>query len=482
MRSLGFGLERVVAPVFRWPARSAFVILCLLGLAAFGGSQLRFDQNLRGVFAGGTPAYKDYIETVRDFVDPENEVLILVEGARLGDPKVFAKLRDFQFELEFIDGVKSVTSAFSLREAPDANGDAPLVINNADAGLNPALQDRIRAHPLYGNKLLSTDGTAMIFVLTPVEAMAPLSTTRDLRVTIEKTVGSVLAGTDLKATVTGFPVLRLDIVDILIRDQLVLNIAGVIVGIVMGLIVFRSVLAMVMTAVPAILAGGSVLGMIGLIGTQITVMSNVVPALIMILGYADAMHLTYAWRRHRSEGASPKEAARKAQVEVGPACMLTSITTALAFLSLTLSDVELVSKFAWIGAVGTILGAMLVLATHALIAIYAGHLWRPASSSGGGLIARLRGPSAAIGQFAVDNAKGDRGCFLCRGGRARRDVFLGPAAAFAARASAGRESRQPCPRRDRPAFRRCLSDPDRRSAGRSVADFARGTGKDPDGA
>ena len=404
MNSLGFGLERVVAPIFRWPRLSGLVVLVLLGVCAFGGTKLTFDQNLRAVFAGGTEAYKVYSKTVEDFVDPENEILILVEGKRLGEPEVFAKLRDFQFELQFIDGVGSVVSAFALRQAPDANGDAPLLIDNAEAGLTPELLEKVRAHPLFGSKLLSTDGTAMNFIVTPTEPKAPLDVTRVLRQQIEQTAKDVLGDTGLKVTVSGFPTLRLDIVDVLIRDQIILNTAGVIVGIIMSLIVFRSVIAAVMTAVPAIIAGGAVLGMIGLTGTSITVMSNVVPALIMVLGYADAMHLTYAWRRYRAEGASPTEAARLAEDEVGAACILTAITTALAFLSLTLSDVQIVSRFAWIGAIGAVLGGMLVLAVHTLLAIYLGRFWEPAHGTGRSLLARLRGPNAAIGRFAVKHA------------------------------------------------------------------------------
>lgn len=405
MGSLAFGLDRIVEPIFRWPRISAAVILTILAVAAYGGTQLTFDQNLRGVFAGDRPAYQDYVRTVDEFIDPENEVLILVEGDTLADPTVFTKLRDFQFELQFVEGVESVTSAFALRQSPDANGDAALVIDDAEAGLTPALLESVRAHPFYGNKLLSGDGAAMIFVLTPIEPKAPLATTREIRLEINDIVGGLLADTGLEVTVSGFPTLRLDIVDVLIRDQIALNVAGVIVGIIMSLIVFRSVVAAVMTAVPAILAGGSVLGMIGVIGTPITVMSNVVPALIMVLGYADAMHLTHAWRRRRAEGASPREAERFAQSQVGPACMLTAITTALAFVSLTLSDVDLVSTFASIGAVGAILGGMMVLSVHTLLAMTIGRWWNPDPARGQSLLAKLQGPSAVIGRFAVGNAR-----------------------------------------------------------------------------
>ncbi|WP_421722991.1 efflux RND transporter permease subunit [Bauldia sp.] len=404
MRSLAFGLDRVVDPIFRWPRVSAAVVLCILAVAAFGATQLTFDQNLRGTFAGDRSTYADYARTVEEFIDPENEILILVEGDDLGEPTTFAKLRDFQFELQFVDGVASVTSAFALRKTPDENGDAALVISDVDAGLTPTLSEEIRAHPFYGNKLLSNDGTAMIFVLTPAEEKAPLSTTRQMRIDITDIVDSLFADTGLTTTVSGFPTLRLDIVDVLIRDQIALNIAGVIVGVVMSLIVFRSLIAAIITAVPAVMAGGTVIGMIGLIGTPMTVMSNVVPALIMVLGYADGMHLTHAWRRRRTEGAGAVEAELNAQREVGPACMLTAITTALAFLSLTLSDVEIVSTFAMIGAAGAIAGGMMVLSVHTLLAMSIGRFWKPSASRGPSPIARLREPSARVGRFAVDHA------------------------------------------------------------------------------
>ena len=405
MNSLGFGLERIVIPIFRYPKIAAAVFVALLAIAAYGGTQLSFDQNLRGAFAGNSETYQEYIQAVGDFVDPENEVLVLVEGDTLGSPENFTKLRDLQFELQFVDGVANVSSAFALRNPPDEQGDASLVIADTENGLTPEILQGVRDHPLYGHKLLSADGDAMIFVMTPNEAQAPIGTTRIIRNAIHEIVDTTLADSDLTVTVSGFPTLRLDIVDVLIRDQVVLNAAGVIVGIIMSLIVFRSVIAAVMTALPAIVAGGMVLGLIGLSGTQITVMSNVVPALIMVLGYADAMHLTYAWRRKRAEGADYSEAERYAQLSVGPACMLTAITTALAFISLTLSDVEIVSKFAWIGAVGAILGGLVVLALHTLLALYLGRYWNPTKGHGQSLLAKMREPSAGVGRFSVRHAK-----------------------------------------------------------------------------
>ena len=406
MWSLGFGLERVAWIALARPRLTAVVVVCVVAASIFGLTQVKFDEDLRAVFAGENDTYRDYVRVTEEFVDPENENLLLVEGADLGSPENFAKLQDLQFELQFIEGVENVFSLFALRHPPDANGDASLVVDDVSQGLTPALTAEIRAHPLLGEKLLSADGTAMIFGVTPTERKAPLATVRTLKAEIEKTAASVLGDSDLKATVTGFPAIRAGIIDILIRDQLRLNLAGVIVGFIVSLIVFRSLIGAVMTAVPAIVAGLAVLGGMGLLGVPVTAMSNIIPALAMIVGYADGIHLSHSWRRHRDAGATPQQAERLAQSQVGAACMLTAITTSVSFLALTISDVSILRNFGWTGAIGMLMSGMIVLVVHTVLALLIGRFWK--ATRGGSLpdfFKPLAAPSAAICRFAVDHAR-----------------------------------------------------------------------------
>lgn len=406
MWSLGFGLERVAWIALNRPRLTAVAILCLVAASVFGLTQVKFDEDLRAVFAGENDTYRDYVRITEEFVDPENENLLLVEGADLGSPENFARLQELQFELQFIEGVDNVFSLFAVRHPPDANGDASLVVGDVSQGLTPALAEEIRSHPLLGEKLLSPDATAMIYVVTPTERKAPLETVRVLKAEMEKTAAVSLEGSDLTATVTGFPAMRAGIIDILIRDQLRLNLAGVLVGFVVSLIIFRSLIGAVMTAVPAIVAGLAVLGGMGLLGVPVTAMSNIIPALAMIVGYADGIHLSHSWRHHRDAGATPWQAERLAQVQVGAACMLTAITTSVSFLALTISDVAILRNFGWTGAIGMLLSGMIVLVVHAVLAQVIGRFWKP--KRGGplpDLFKPLAEPCAAICRFAVNHAR-----------------------------------------------------------------------------
>jgi predicted RND superfamily exporter protein len=406
MWSLGFGLERVAWIALDRPRLTAVAILCFVAASVFGLTQVKFDEDLRAVFAGENDTYRDYVRITQEFVDPENENLLLVEGADLGSPENFARLQELQFELQFVEGVDNVFSLFALRHPPDANGDSSLVVGDVSEGLTPALAEEIRSHPLLGEKLLSSDATAMIYVVTPTERKAPLETVRVLKAELERAAAVSLEGSDLTATVTGFPAMRAGIIDILIRDQLRLNLAGVVVGFLVSLVVFRSLIGAVMTAVPAIVAGMAVLGGMGLLGVPVTAMSNIIPALAMIVGYADGIHLSHSWRHHRDAGATPWQAERLAQTQVGAACMLTAITTSVSFLALTISDVAILRNFGWTGAIGMLLSGMIVLVVHALLAQFVGRFWK--AKRGGplpDLFQPLAEPCAAICRFAVDHAR-----------------------------------------------------------------------------
>ncbi len=403
---IGFGLERIVLFAYERPRIGIGILIVVYLLAGYGMMHVRFNDDLRNIFAGDTETYRDYVAATDDFVDPENELLVLVEGKDLGTPANFQKLQDFQLELQLVDGVDNVYSLFALREPPDANGDAAPLVNDASGGLTPELIQRIRDHPVLGSRLISPDGTAMAFTVTPSEPKAPLSVARKIVDEINATAKDALGDTDMKVTVTGFPVIRYSIADIVRHDQVWLEIIGALIGTVMSLIVFRSFVASILAAAPAILAAMAVVGFMGLFGVKVTVMTTIVPALVMIFGYADGMHLGFAWRKYRQAGFSVVEAERRAQRELAGACVLSAITTAIAFLSLTISSVTMVQGFGASGAAGTLGGMFLVLIIHGLLMRLLGRFWktRPARKTDN-LLAALEGPCAGIGTFTVRHAK-----------------------------------------------------------------------------
>ncbi|MGD9738179.1 MAG: RND family transporter [Bauldia sp.] len=384
--------------------RIAAIILGLLAVVAvYGLFHVAVDRDLRNMFRGESAAYETYLETAEAFADPENQVLVLVEGNLLDDPAALDRLRAFHIELQLLPDAGSVYSLFSLLTPPDAAGNAAPLVGDA-ATLTPALLADVREHPILGQSLVSAAGTEALFFVTHRTPRAPLAEQEELLAEVQAIASTALDGTGLQATVTGLAAVRAEIVHLLQRDQFVLNGAGIAVGFVLSFLFFRSVIASLMTALPAALAGLVLLGWNGALGVPITIITNVVPILVMVLGYADGMHLSSAWRRARDRGLSPAEAERVALLEAGPPCMLTALTMAIAFLSMTISNVELVRNFGWTGAIGTVIGTWIVLAGHALAGLTLGRLWKASTRTEttplGWLSAPIKRLTAVVIRFA----------------------------------------------------------------------------------
>lgn len=403
-RSLAFGLDRISLVALRHPRVVAVVMLIVLIVTGYGITQTSVDRDLRNMFRGDTDIYQTYAETADLYVDPENQALVLIEGADLGEPQNFSRLRDLHLDLSLLQGVGSVFSLFSLRAAPDANGNTAPLVTDPSLGLDPALIAAIRAHPILGQNVLSEDGSALLFVVTHEISKAPLEEHDALVDDIRQVVDEALDGTGLDATVAGFAPMRTEIVRLLQRDQFVINGSGVIVGFLLSFILFRSLLGAMLTGLPAALAGATVLGWTAAFGIEATILSTVVPALVLVLGYADGMHLTASWRRLRQEGHSVLDAERITLRDVGPACMLTALTTSVAFLSMTLSDIGIVRDFGWIGAFGAIIATIIVLVGHGLLIRLVGHRWRVDDQPKSTLIGWLSERCAALAQWVTGRA------------------------------------------------------------------------------
>ncbi len=400
----GFGVLRAGLFIERH-GRIAWGIAALVtAVTIYGLFHVSVDRDLRDMFRGETELYRSYVATTEAFVDPENQVIVLVEGDGIRSPEGLRALEDLHLELQLLQDAGGVFSLFSLRSPPDAAGRTEAVVADTDAGLDPVAIAAIRAHPLLGESLIAVDGSAMMLVVTHIAPKASLDQHTELIAQIEAAVDATLAGAGLDVAITGFAALRTEIVQLLKRDQLVLNGSGALIGLLLSLVLFRSFIGALITALPAALAGLTLVGWNGAFGVPVTILSNVVPALIMVIGYADGMHMTSAFRRFRGKGLSVRKAERHALAEVGPACILSALTTVVAFLSMYFSDVRILRDFAIIGSIGAFLGAWVVILGHLMIARVLGRYWKVGPGVPASPLEAASRPVEAIARWVIPRA------------------------------------------------------------------------------
>ena len=138
-------------------------------------------------------------------------------------------------------------------------------------------------------------------------------------------------------------------------DRWTFNIIGFSIGLLMCLVLFRNAKLVLMGILcPAANVLWS-FGAFGLLGLPVSFFMNAIPPLVMVISFAEAMHLTYGIRRRLREGDTVKEAVHETVRSVGPACVLTTTTTSVAFLSLLITDADVIRDFGISGAISVLL-------------------------------------------------------------------------------------------------------------------------------
>jgi hypothetical protein len=125
---------------------------------------------------------------------------------------------------------------------------------------------------------------------------------------------------------------------------------------------FQEVRYVAICSLPSGIAVLWALGLFGFLGIELDPIKNAILPLVMVIALTDSLHLAVAARREHSEGKSPQEAAKIAVKESGSANALTAATTAIAFLSMNLTDSNLISSFGTAAAIVTTFGYFVIIA------------------------------------------------------------------------------------------------------------------------
>src|ERR1700716_2011494 len=361
--SIAFGLERMGLIAVRAPIVSCIILAALFIGAIFGIERIKIDDSLSQLFRSDSKEYRQYEAVTKRFPATEFDVLVVVEGKTLLSRENLEKVRDLVTDLQLVEGTRGLISLFSARQAP-APGKLPAALFPPDLPQGADYDkfiETVKSNEIIRGKLLSEDGTLALIVLSlEPEVVASNKLTKTIG-DIRKLMADDLAGSGLKAELSGVPVMQLEIRNAVERDGLTYNILGILAGCIIAIIFFRKISFMVVAAFPPMIAILLALGGLGWANFNLNMFLNVMTPLIMVISFSDSMQLTFAARDRLIAGQDKYTAFRNAVLVVGPACVLTHGTAGISFIALQFSDSDLIRKFGEAGLAAPIIGLIAVL-------------------------------------------------------------------------------------------------------------------------
>ena len=362
--NIALGVERIGLVPLRFPLLAALVVVLLAIVAAFGVARLKVDDSLSQLFRSDTPEFKQYEEVTRRFPSSEFDVLMVLEGKSLLARDSLMRMRDLVTDVQLIDGVRGVISLFSARQPPEGDR-LPAALFPEELPQGPEydkLIERVKTNEILRGKLLSEDGELALVVLALDPAVVESRGLNETVGEIRKLMAEAFDGTEVRAQLSGVPVMQLEIRNAVERDRLVYNAIGFIAGCAIAILFFRRVSFMIIAAAPPLLAILLSLGALGWLDFRLNMFLNVMTPLIMVISFSDSMQLTFAARDRLIAGENKYQAFRNAVLVVGPACVLTHGTAGLSFAALQFSSSDLIRTFGEAGLLATVIALIAVLA------------------------------------------------------------------------------------------------------------------------
>lgn len=125
------------------------------------------------------------------------------------------------------------------------------------------------------------------------------------------------------------------------------------------IITFRSFWGLWIPLTVVLLSFLWITGAMGVINAKVNLILTILPTIMFVVAMSDVIHLVSKFLEELRNGIPKKEALKKAYKEVGLATLLTSVTTAIGFLSLLFVNVQPIQIFGLYTALGVMLAFVL---------------------------------------------------------------------------------------------------------------------------
>ena len=258
-----------------------------------------------------------------------------------------------------LDSLQEVRETLSLANADHVRGGESYFevreflenIPSSKQGLDQLRSEALN-NPLYAKTLVSEDGRTAAIVVFPYDRPE----NADYRAELLSQVDDILKryqGTEFH--VAGWTVTNLLLSQYVKQDMArFIPLTYVLILVVVWLL-FRNLWLVGLAFVNISACLASTMGFFFLSGITLNNVTTIVPPLVMALSLADTVHI-YAHLRQDvfARAGSVVEGISLVLNKVALPCLLTSVTTAVGFLSLSVSDLPPVREFAWTASAGMI--------------------------------------------------------------------------------------------------------------------------------
>jgi hypothetical protein len=343
-----------------WAMRHPVLVLVLTGivslLAATQLPRLQIAISPQSLIIEGDPKQAFY-DDMRETFGSDRITIVYLADPNLFEP---ANLSAISAAVETIDQLPFVEKTRSLFSVPDLRVRDELVVADPFLARIPdneeslhAIIKRAQSNPFVDKNLLSPDTRSMAINVYLKEDAREADPAFDEHVAHAISEAILPLSSQLEqAYQIGLPYVRSSIAETVNKEQFQTIGSALLVLVFTLFLLFRRFSALI---IPVVTAGLSVVWLLGgmaAVGTPLTILTAMVPVLLIIVGSTEDVHLLAETFDGQRTGLSLRRATLRTVRRLGLAIGLTFITSFFGFLAVGANPVSLVREFGLVASTG----------------------------------------------------------------------------------------------------------------------------------
>ncbi len=351
------------------------ILLGIAGLTVFFGLQwenMRFSNTQANLLPDDHPINVEYRAFLKQFGEEGNAVVFAVKDSALYQPDNFNRWNKFSKQLDAFPEVDFVLSTDNLQELIKDNDTQtfvmqPLIKKQPETAqeIDSIIQHLFNELPFYDNLIYNKKSSTIRTIMYMDKDILNTSVRKDF---VLKDMLHLVArfekDTGLDVHVSGMPYVRTMNAQNIIDEIGKFILAALGVTSLIFFFFFRSFRATFISMFVVIIGVMWAFGVLGLLQYEITVLTALIPPLIIVIGIPNCIFLINKYQQEVKKHGNQALSLQRVISKIGNATLMTNMTTASGFATFIITDSKLLKEFgivASINIVGIFILSLLII-------------------------------------------------------------------------------------------------------------------------
>ena len=354
--------EKVARLILRNRILILFLIAGLTFFLAMQWDNMRFSNSQANLLPDDHPVNIEYQHFLRQFGEEGNAVVFAVKDSALYSPDNFKRWNKLSKQLSAFPEVDFVISTDNLQELVKDKNNQKFVLEplikteiNTQKDVDSIINHLFNDLPFYDNLLFNKQSRTLRTVIYLDKDIVNTSVRKDFILEdITHLIESFEDETGLDIRVSGMPYIRT------MNSQNIIDEIGKFILAALGVtsliffLFFRSIRATVISMFVVIIGVMWAFGVLGLLQYEITVLTALIPPLIIVIGIPNCIFLINKYQQEVKKHGNQALSLQRVISKIGNATLMTNITTASGFATFIITDSKLLKEFGIVASINII--------------------------------------------------------------------------------------------------------------------------------